>query len=268
MRDWESDFQDLATRFISDEDAKQIHQKYPDLPTNPTRGCPTCNGSKVYRFDDEDVECDCRMQLQLAKHYFNANIGELFQRLDWDDFVGDPTLKEAAYKFLGSHRSLIGSGVGLLFYGNFGTGKSMLANLIAKDCVKLGYSVYFVTFAEMVEMFTKGWGDNKERARFESKIVNSKVLVLDDVGKEFRAKNNLSESTFDHVIRQRVINLRSTIVTTNMDEDDLDEGYGRAIFSLIKERSISLHGTGQDWRENANRRTLREAQAGWRRPIF
>lgn len=266
--EWSDDFVDMSTRYVDPTDAERLYRKYPDLPHSAREGCPTCRGRERYVWQGQEQECNCKLQLQLAKHYFNANIGELFQRLDWSDYESDPTLLAAATKFLTNHRTLIEGGIGLLYYGQWGTGKTMLANLIAKDCVKLGYSTYFVTFAEMVDMFTKGWGDNRERAYFESRVVNSRVLVLDDVGKEFRAKNNLSESTFDHVLRQRVLNLRPTIVTTNMDLNDLDEGYGRAIFSLLRERSIQVKADGDDWRGRASARSLKEAQQGWRRPIF
>jgi hypothetical protein len=52
-----------------------------------------------------------------------------------------------------------------------------------------------------------------------------------------------------------------------MDESDLDEGYGSAIFSLLKERCI-LHRVGEtDFRANARQRTLDEIAAGDVRPI-
>jgi len=154
------------------------------------------------------------------------------------------------------------TGMGIIYLGPFGTGKTMLVSLIAKELVKLGYSVFFSTFTEMVDLFTKSWSSNVARARFEAKVVESEIFILDDVGKEFKTKNNLSESTFDHVLRQRAVDARPTLLTTNMTEPELDEGYGGAIFSLLKERSILHHSVGEDWRAKARERTLEEVLKG------
>jgi DNA replication protein DnaC len=110
----------------------------------------------------------------------------------------------------------------------------------------------------MVDEFTRGWGSNEDKARFEAKVVKSDIFFLDDVGKEFRTKNNLSEATFDHVLRQRALDNRPTFITTNMNEEDLVEGYGSAIFSLLKERMIVHKMEGKDYREYARNRTLEE----------
>jgi DNA replication protein DnaC len=162
---------------------------------------------------------------------------------------------------------MISTGMGLIYLGEFGTGKTMLVSLVAKELVKLGYTVFFTTFAEMIDMFTKSWSSNTARARFESKVVESEIFILDDVGKEFRTKTNLAESTFDHVLRQRAVDARPTMLTTNMSEDELDEGYGGAIFSLLKERSILHKSKGNDWRGKARDRTLEEVLSGEVRPI-
>ncbi len=157
--------------------------------------------------------------------------------------------------------------MGRRYLGEFGAGKTMLVTLVAKELVKLGYNVYFATFTEMVDMFTKGWGNNEERARFEKRIVDSQVFVLDDIGKEFRSKNNLSESTFDHVLRQRAVDLRPTLLTSNMTVGEMSTGYGGAIFSLLTERSVVHSVVGMDFREIARDRALTEIKAGERRPI-
>jgi hypothetical protein len=119
----------------------------------------------------------------------------------------------------------------------------------------------------MVDEFTRGWGSNDDKARFESKVVKSDVFFLDDIGKEFRTKNNLSEATFDHVMRQRALDNRPTFITTNMGIDELMDGYGGAIFSLLKERVIEHNMDGIDYREYARNRTLDEIKDGTVRKI-
>lgn len=265
---WAAEYIDLASRFLDDDEREFLYRQYPNLPQTWKQGCPTCHGAKKYLWRDEIFPCDCRMQFALHKHYLAAGIGELYQRLDWDDYEGDPDALKPVELYLRKHREYINAGIGLFFSGAFGLGKTMLVSLIAKELVKLGYAVFFSTFSAMIDQFTKGWGDVQERQRFERKMVESDVLVLDDVGKEFRSSTNLAASTFDHILRQRAVALRPTIITTNMGEDDLSEGYGAGILSLLLERGLGYEVQGSDFRESAKKRAIREIEVGWIRPIF
>ena len=93
------------------------------------------------------------------------------------------------------------------------------------------------------------------------------MLLLDDVGRELRTKNQLSESTFDLILRSRVRDGRSTLLTTNMDAGELSTGYGSAVFSLLREKSVFIEVTGQDHRSAANAREMDEIRNGEMRPI-
>lgn len=267
-RRWEVEYVDLGSRYLSDDDREWLYTTYPGLPDSSDDGCPTCQGRRMYVWRGEEVHCDCRQQLTLHKHYLNANIGLLYQRLNWDDFVANDAVLQDVYGYLNRHEHMVRAGIGATFLGPVGTGKTMLVSLMAKAFVRLGYSVWFTTFAAVIEMFTSGWRSEEERRRFERRVVQSDVLVLDDVGKEFRTKTNLAESTFDHILRQRVIALRPTLLTSNMTRDELAEGYGRAVLSLLVERSGLEIVDGPDWREEAQRRTIDEVLKGWQRPIF
>ena len=259
---------DLSTLYLSDEDRTYVYDQRPELPRDTKEGCVTCEGKRTYYFKGQEFECDCRAQLRLAKVYTLAGIGELFQRLDWDDYHGTKPPLRDVQEFLDGHKAMSRSGVGMVLRGENGTGKTLLVSLAAKELVKLGYDVFFTTFPNMIEMFTKGWGDLSERERFERRIVFSGFLVLDDVGKEFRTKTNLAESTFDTVLRQRVMSLRPTILTTNMGQADMENGYGHSILSLLNERAVIIDCAGADYRSRARLRELDEIEKGWRRPIF
>ena len=255
---WQTGYVDLKYRFLKDEETEYLEIRNPQFEKIIRAGCPTCT----------DRSCgDCKNQLQLYKHYLNAGIGLSYQRLDWSDFNGDPKALELSQIYLSRHKEFVKGGMGLMFHGSWGTGKTLLTSLIAKELVKLGYTVYFATFTQMVDEFTRGWGSNEDKARFESKVVKSDIFFLDDVGKEFRTKNNLSEATFDHVLRQRALDNRPTFITTNMAVEDLNEGYGSSIFSLLKEREIVHNMEGTDYREFARNRTLDEISNGTVRKI-
>lgn len=260
--------QPIETRYLDDDVAERLYRDHPDLGRSPDTYCPTCDKVGHYFWKGEERPCDCAAQLQLHKHYLLSGIGVDYQRMSWDDFQGDPELKAVVDLYLDGHSNFVNRGVGLLISGTFGTGKTFASMMLLKDLVKLGYSCYATTFASMIEMFTAGWRSDEDRRFFQEKVVYSQVLLLDDLGKEMRRKNNLAESTFDDVLRRRHSDGRPTLITTNFTKRELSEGYGGAILSLLREKSITHEATGTDFRPQANDRMIREIKAGEFRPIF
>jgi hypothetical protein len=57
-------------------------------------------------------------------------------------------------------------------------------------------------------------------------------------------------------------------MTTNLNTDELNEGYGSAIFSLLKERMIVQEVTGIDYRETSRTRVISEIREQKIRRIY
>lgn len=258
---------DITTAILSDGEAELLYQRRPELRAGPDDYCPTCAKTGTYRWQGVEHTCDCARQLQLAKHYSAAGIGVGYQRLDWGDFDGDEVLLTQVLKYLENHQRYIDRGIGLLFHGRIGTGKTLVATLIIKELIKRGYSCFVTTFAETIESFTASWGSRESKDRFAEKFMGSQVLLLDDLGRELRTGSNLPQSTFDMILRRRVSENRPTIVTTNSTPAELGTGYGAQVLSLLMEQSIAHEFTGEDFRPRANLRTRTELDADETRPI-
>jgi len=258
----------LDKRFLSNEDAQRLYEKYPDLRPDPDEYCPTCGKRGVYKWQGVEHVCDCAQQLQFYKHYLNAGIGVLYQRLSWDDFEGDKALRGLVMDtYLKNHERMVSGGVSLILTGEFGVGKTFAMNLLLKDLLHLGYTCYATTFAGMIEMFTAGWSSKEDKAFFQRRVTMSQVLLLDDLGREYKSNNKLSETTFDFLLRTRVQNGRPTFITTNMTTAQLREGYGSAVISLLSENAILQEVSGSDFRKKAQHRTMAEITSGSVRPI-
>lgn len=259
---------EMRYRYLPESELARLYRDHPQVKRSPEKYCPTCGLERHYLWRGEDRQCDCELQLQLHKHYLAAGIGVNYQRLSWDDYEGDESIRIMCDKYLARHQAYVGKGIGLLFYGEVGTGKTFGATMLLKDLIKIGYSCYSTTFASMIEMFTAGWKSKDDQRYFQEKIVFSDVLLLDDLGRELRTKNKLSESTFDDVLRRRVQDGRPTFITTNMSLVEMQEGYGAAVLSLLSEKSVTHKVVGDDYRPRANKRMVKEVQDGECRPIF
>lgn len=259
---------DIRTRYLNDAESERLYRNYPQLGRSYQSYCPTCDKTGDYLWRGKRWPCDCEYQLQLHKHYLAAGIGVTYQRLNWDDYEGPTEAITGVQKYLDKREQFLKRGMGMYFLGSYGTGKTMLANLVIKELVKAGLSCWATTFSQTVEMFTAGWSDRADKDYFQQKFINSQVLLLDDVGKELRGTRlALAETTFDAILRQRVQAGRATFITTNMDPQDLEEGYGAAILSLIREKSLELKFNGNDFRSTANSREVAEVLKGEVRPI-
>ena len=258
----------ILTRYLSEPEAELLYRHYPKLREAPEKWCPTCQGDRVYVWEGKRVSCDCAHQTALHKHYLNAGIGVTYQRLRWADYQRRDEAVQKVMSYLNEHRAYIHRGTGVLLTGPVGTGKTLLANLLLKDLVHLGYRCYATTFAGCIDQFTAGWYDQDDKRRFADRFMHSDVLLLDDVGREMRTRNNLPESTFDNILRTRVQSARPTILTTNMEPDELRSGYGSGVLSLLYESSLRFEVPGDDFRPQAIERTKGEVGSGETRPIF
>lgn len=260
---------DIRTRYLPDAEAERLYREFPYVGRSYETFCPTCDKKGSYRWRGKVWDCDCEYQLQLHKWYLASGIGLTYQRLDWDDYEGPTSTLTNVTKYLERHEQFLKRGMGLYLSGTLGTGKTMLANLVLKELVKSGYSCWATTFSQTVQMFTAGWGDKAEQEYFQQKFINSRVLLLDDIGKEMTGTRlKLAETTFDAILRQRIQSGRATLLTTNLTPFDLESCYGAAALSLIKEKSLDLVFEGNDFRPSANNREIVEVFNDETRPIL
>jgi DNA replication protein DnaC len=255
----------IRTRYLDDEDAERLYAEHPDLGKSPDEYCPTCNKTGKYRWRGEEHECDCVDQLQLLKHYLHAGIGMEYQRLDWDDFQGDPQVQDELISYV-DNPLYLRRGRGLVISGTLGSGKTMLANLVLKEFIKRGKNCYATTYDNAIEMFTAGWrGNIEEKQYWERRFLYSEVLLLDDVGREQR--NRMRDTMLDSLLRQRMVAGRVTLITSDMSEGELRQDYNAAIFSKLQAKAKFFYLSGKSFYEKASQREQDEIDAGEMRPL-
>lgn len=259
-------------RLVSNEDMARIEEDQ-RIPT--IERCLTCSGKGSFLWWGEgreevvEWECNCRAQWRLHMAFLAANIGITYQRLEWLDYQGERQAVAQVYDYLAQWEWNERNGVGLVLYGNIGSGKTLLATLTLKTLLAKGLDCYHTTFANLITTFTAGWNSADKRDWFHRRIKNASVLVIDDIGRETKTSINLPESIFDDVLRHRLASARPTVVTTNCTLDQLHTGYGGNVMSLLTERSSSFEFKGADFRLDggANQRLKKEQALGIIRPV-
>lgn len=262
-----------AVRLISNIELERLKGKNPGLWCTSAQPCLTCKGNKWFlgSLHGETVKFDCSCIDQMILHLWllNAGVGWLYQRYEWSDAdsVSQATL-DSVLNYVDSLPGAISQGRGLVLHGSGGVGKTLLATLILKRVLSLGYTGQFFLFSAFLDAFAAGWKSEEEREWFMQRAMNTQILVLDDVGKESNHRNAVATDAMDLVMQARINSGLITIITTNLTPEQIESGYGGHILSRLAGNSEFIKLTGDNFRVDANpERLAREASLGLVRPV-
>jgi DNA replication protein DnaC len=213
--------------------------------------CPSCGSFNKSTNTIDDIVCDCEQQKKLMIMYDKANIPFEYWFKSMDDFVGDKkfisNIKEYCENLTNYHKNC----VGMFLYGKNGRGKTFLATEIIKHALRNKLKAFFVSYAEITSLFTSGWKSDDAKRDFEKNIENTDFLSIDDIGKDYKTQSHLAESILDRTLRYRKY---PVIITSNLNVEELRKLYGSSfgdsLASLIYGKTIHIHMTGRDFRED------------------
>lgn len=203
--------------------------------------------------------------MELRKHYYVANIGDQYQRLNWKDFTGDPNARDAVEHYLEIWEGAKLNGLGLEFSSpTQGVGKTFAATHLAKELIKRGEQVFFLDFMSFVNLLQL---DETERNSQSRRLRDTTVLILDDVRPAISvAQNRYFAVQFEELIRYRTNFNYVTIMTTNLTPEELHEEYPRT-YSLLEAKQVRVEMTGEDARGEIGWKNLELARNNEVEPI-
>lgn len=243
--------------------------------------CGNCNTPKqtiVSVFGQErKVNCICRCRKeQLDKEEEDRKAAARFERIsrmrangihdenirNWTFENADgenPKLIEKAKTYCSKWGEMHDENIGLLLFGNVGTGKTYAAACIANELINRGIPVLMTNFSKILNDLS-GFKENDKNAYINS-LNNYDLLIIDDLGVE-RQSDYALEQVFN-VIDSRYKNGQPLIVTTNLSIEDLrnpqDMKYKR-IYDRILEMTIPIKVDGVSRREQLHKDKLKLAR--------
>ncbi|MBQ8614442.1 MAG: ATP-binding protein [Ruminiclostridium sp.] len=119
---------------------------------------------------------------------------------------------------------------GILMRGRTGLGKTHLSLSIAGVVINKGYSVIY---GSAPDLFRKAEQEHfgREDGNTVPMLMDSDLLILDDIGAEFESK--FYSSLFYNIINNRMNAAKPTIVSTNLEISELITRYGERTVSRL-----------------------------------
>ena len=139
----------------------------------------------------------------------------------------------------------------LLFSGGTGLGKTFLSACIARAVADRGYSVAYESAPHLFTKLERAKFTADEEARHQAeKYSTYDLLIIDDLGTEMGGQ--FTTSALYTLINDRLLSGKPTIISTNLNTDDLGRRYSPQIASRLNGSFLRVPFLGDDIRVKKN----------------
>jgi DNA replication protein DnaC len=182
--------------------------------------------------------------------WIRANIPKEFWHVTLDNFDGDSKAMRIVEKYCNKLGEAKENGIGFLFMGPNGVGKTSLCTIILKEAIFRGYSAFFITLPEIFRQIYLGFKHTEVLIELKKIMNDTDFLVISELGKDYHRKDStmFMRSEFDSIFRERRGDLKPLMLDTNLDEMELKDTYGDSIMSLFRSRLKMVTLSGKDYR--------------------
>jgi DNA replication protein DnaC len=210
----------------------------------------------------EDVARPCECRERIVAQARLAGVASVipakyrgvgFDRPPISDMARDPASKAvvtAVREFIEALDARLDGGHGLWLMGDVGTGKTSLAMLVSKAAVEAGRSVAIYSLPRLLARIRRTYdaeaGEDSYLQFFE-RLASVDLLHLDDLGAE-KTSDWVLEQLYA-IVDERYGSQRSMVVTTNLDQAELEAQIGpRTVSRLVEICGDPLPLYGDDLR--------------------
>ena len=136
----------------------------------------------------------------------------------------------------------------LYFFGRTGLGKTHLSLAIANEAIKKGYNVLYGSVINFLNKMEKEkFGRVESPIDTEELLIDADLLILDDLGAEFSTAYTVS--ALYNIINSRIARGVPTIISSNLDLEELKSRYPESVASRIIGNYATVKFIGKDIRQ-------------------
>ena len=231
---------------------------YPSDYLELTYTCPHCKDTGYIG----NQKCQCFKKAEIDLLYTQSNLQGILEEENFSTFSYDyysNEIKDASgktslerihrvtdicHQFIRDFDQTFSN---LFFYGDTGVGKTYLSHCIAKELIQRSYFVLYFSSFDLFDLLAKNtFKKDTAASDMAEYIANCDLLIIDDLGTEL--VNSFVASQLFFCVNERIINHKSTIISTNLTMENFLETYSERIFSRISSNYTMLKLIGNDIR--------------------
>lgn len=216
--------------------------------------CPDCQDTGYIGAE----KCHCLRQRIIDEMYQQSNLREIlksenfstlsYRYYDEENIEKMKVAIEACKNFTKNFDKTFEN---ILLCGTVGIGKTFLSNCIAKEILDSGHSVLYLSAFQLFDLMAKNsflGNSTKETdiTRQYPHIFESDLLIIDDLGTELA--NSFTVAGFFLVINERILNKKSTLISTNLSPEEILTTYTDRTYSRIISNYTMMKLSGSDIR--------------------
>lgn len=225
----------------------------------PAYECPDCKDTGYV----DNQKCRCFLKAIIDLFYTQSNLAGILEKENFDTFsfdyysinyrdelTGQSARKlamhahEECLRFIHDFDSERGN---LLLFGTTGVGKTFLTHCIAKEIMQTAHSVLYLTATEFFDaLLAKVIHQDPESHVLYEQIQSCDLLIIDDLGTE--RNTDFIVSQLFVCLNDRILNQKSTIISTNLTLEKIKSNYTERTFSRISNHYKILRLAGDDIR--------------------
>lgn len=254
-------FRKRSAELLQTKKMRLVENGYPEDFLDVHYKCPTCQdtgfvGSKP---------CKCFKQELIQIAYHQSNLQNILPKENFNTFSLDYYSKEVdpkrntspyrrmqrIYEYCVRFVELFETKKeNILFSGPTGLGKTFLCNCIAKELLDRGYNVLYLTAPELFRLFEESRfhrEDMEEDSKnFLETLLTVDLFIIDDLGTE--SGNSFTGPDLFHVLNSRLLNNLPTIISTNLQTNELQAYYSERLVSRLFGHYTKFYFFGTDIR--------------------
>ncbi len=217
---------------------QELREKY-RLPDGPVYSCPECRDTG-YR-DGRICECTVRLAKNICIDELNAKMPieeSRFDNFKLDYYPGDASdpksprgIAADTLKCCKRFAERFPSGENLMFSGAPGLGKTHLSLAVAQAVIEKGYSAIYSPAQAIVDALANerfSYGNSEDVI---TAMNGCDLLIIDDLGTE--VSTSVSVSIIYNLINTRILERKSTVINTNLNQNELRQRYETRVLSRI-----------------------------------
>lgn len=184
--------------------------------------------------------------IQITKnHLEHMLVPELHWKCTLEEIPNECPQKEHLIKYIENFKYNLGCGLGMIFWGDYSNGKSGAAVILLKIAAINGKTGLFIKASKIPGMIIEKHKFDETTSMYE-RIQEVDLLVIDEI--ILRGDDRYTDTIAEEIIRDRVSNQKSTIITTNYSPAKINDKYP-ALAAVMKEAMVPVKFRGKDFRE-------------------